>query len=106
LTLIFKRQFLDRIVGGKKTATRRASRPRAKPGGIYRMKAGLFEDLPDRIRVLRVYPRRLSGMTSEEALKEGFLPGAREWTGIYRSWDDDQVVWVVEFEYLGPDRKL
>ena len=109
MTLIFKRQYLDRIVGGEKTATRRASRPMVKPGGIYRMRAGFFEYLPDRIRVLRIYTQRLSDMTSEDVLKEGFasLEEFRlEWTGIYRSWDDDQVVWVVEFEYLGSDRKL
>ncbi|MCW3991187.1 MAG: ASCH domain-containing protein [Candidatus Bathyarchaeota archaeon] len=88
MTLIFKRKYLDRIVGGEKTATRRASRPMVKPRGIYRMRAGFFEYLPDRIRVLRIYTQRMSDMTSEDVLKEGFASPEEfrlEWTGIYRS---------------------
>ena len=100
---------MDMIAAGAKTATRRASRPRVKPGGVYRLRAGFFNYLPDWIRVLRVYPQRLGDMTPEDASKEGFPTleaFRREWTDIYGAWDDDRAVWVVEFEYLGSDRKL
>ena len=47
-------------------------------------------------------------MTLEDALREGVASleeFRREWTEIYKPWDDDQTVWMVEFEYLGPNRK-
>lgn len=28
----------------------------------------------------------------------------REWAELYGAWDDEEPVWVVEFEHLGPDR--
>ncbi|MFQ6052680.1 MAG: ASCH domain-containing protein [Candidatus Bathyarchaeia archaeon] len=97
------------MVRGEKTATRRGSRPMVKPGGVYRLRADFFDYRPDRYRVLRVYTQRLGEMTPEDALKEGAASldeFRREWVGIYGSWDDDETVWVVEFEYLGADRKV
>lgn len=108
LTLLFKKQYIDQIMRGEKTTTRRASRPMVKPDGIYRIRTDFFNYLPDRIRVSRVYTQRLGDMTDEDAHKEGTASleeFRREWAGIYDSWDGDRRVWVVEFEYLGPDQK-
>jgi hypothetical protein len=75
-----------------------------KPGGVYRLKIKLFESLPDRIMVDRLYRQRLGDMTAVDAEREGYpdLQGFREeWEAIYGDWDPERVVWVVEFCYLG-----
>ena len=109
MTLIFKKHYINKIVGGGKIATRRVSRPMVKPDGIYRLRTDFFEYLPDRIRVLRIYTQRLGDIPLEDALREGVASleeFRREWTEIYKPWDDDQTVWVVEFEYLDPTESL
>ena len=43
-------------------------------------------------------------MTEDDAWKEGlpFLKDYREvWVDIYGHWDNDRMVWVVEFTYAG-----
>ena len=109
MTILFKKSFIDKIISGEKTATRRPRRPMVKPGGVYHIRVGFYTHLPDRFRVLKRFQQRLGDMGHDDALKEGFscLDEFRaEWEGIYRAFDPDQVVWVVEFEYLGPDRNL
>jgi len=108
LALIFKKRYINPIIRGEKTVTRRASRPMVKPGGIYRLRMGFFNYMPDRIRVHRLYTQRLDEMTPEDAVKEGVSSleeFRRDWAEIYGPWDGDQRVWVVEFEYVGPHRK-
>lgn len=76
-----------------------------KVGGIYHIRTDFFNYLPDRIMVNRLYQKRLGDMTLEDALREGsssLEEFRKEWTDLYDSWDDNQLVWVVEFEYLGP----
>ncbi len=108
LTLSFKKRYIGQIIRGEKTVTRRASRPMVKAGGVYRLRVG-FSYLPELIRVRRVYTQRLGDMTAEDALREGAASleeFRRDWMDIYGFWDGDRRVWVVEFEYLGSDRKL
>jgi len=105
LTLLFKRHYVQQIMSGEKTATRRKSRPKVKADGVYRIRTSFFECLPDRIRVHRLYQQRLGDMTPEDARLEGYASlkdFRRVWNDFYDSWDDEQTVWVVEFEYLGP----
>lgn len=108
MPLSFRKRYVDRIVSGEKTVTRRLSKPRVKPGGTYRIKIG-FKYRPDRIRVHRVYAQRLGDITSKDVLREGspsLEEFRREWTDIYERWDDDLQVWVVEFEYIGAAEKM
>ena len=109
LTLLFKKHYVEQIICGDKTATRRPSRPMVKEGGSYHIKVHLFESLPYKILVKRLYEQTLGNMTPQDAEKEGY-PSLREfreeWESLYRSWDPRQTVWVVEFEYAGADRNL
>lgn len=105
MTLLFKKPYIKQIIDGEKTTTRRVSRPMVKVGGVYHIRFDFFNHLPDRIMVKCLYQERLGEMTSEDAFKEGAssLDEFREeWTELYDSWDDQQLVWVVEFEYIGP----
>jgi hypothetical protein len=109
LTLLFKKNYVEQIIRGEKTATRRPSRPMVKAGGAYRIRIGFFDSLPDMIKVNRLYEQGLGDMTDEDAAKEG-APSLeefrREWTKLYGTWDDQSTVWVVEFDYLAPDRNI
>jgi len=109
LTILFKKSYIEKIINGEKTATRRPKRPTVKPGGEYNIRASFYTHLPDRFRVVKRFQQRLGDMTHDDALKEGFtgLDEFREaWEGIYGSHDPEQLVWVVELEYIGPDRNL
>jgi hypothetical protein len=107
LTLLFKKEYIPLIKNGSKTATRRLSRPMVRVGGTYRVRVDFFSYLPERIRVSRIYRQRLGDMTEDDASREGFASLGEfreEWAGLYGSWDDEQAVWVVEFEHLTEDR--
>jgi len=107
LTLLFKKPYVEQILRGEKTATRRATRPMVKAGGVYNIRVNFFDYLPDRIRVERLYEQRLGDMNPGDAAREGAASleeFRREWAELYGPWDDGRVVWVVEFEHLGPDR--
>jgi len=108
LTLLFKKPYIEQIISGEKTVTRRVSRPMVKVGGIYHIRTDFFNYLPDQIMVKHLYQKRIDEMTPEDALKEGassLEEFHEKWTDLYNSWDERQLVWVVEFEYLGSDRK-
>jgi hypothetical protein len=107
LTLLFKKHYVEQIIRGDKTATRRPFRPMVKEDGSYHIKVHFFESLPYKILVKRLYELTLGKMTPQDAEKEGYssLREFREdWERFYRSWDPRQTVWVVEFEYSGADR--
>jgi len=71
VTLLFKRSYIEKIIRGEKTATRRRSRPMVKAGGVYRIRVDFFNYLPERIRVERLYEQRLGKMDDEDAVREG-----------------------------------
>lgn len=99
MTLLFKRPLLIKVLGGKKTQTRRTRRPNVKVGGEYRLRKG-YSWLQTRITVTGLGRQRLGDITLEDVGREGFdsLDEFKAaWTGIYGGWDPDQVVWVVDF---------
>ncbi len=109
MTILFKKSYITKIINGEKTVTRRPKRPMVKPGGEYNIRVSFYTHLPDRFRVMKRVQQRLGDMSHDDAIKEGFrdLDEFREeWTGIYGAYDPDQIVWVVEFQYLKPDRNL
>ncbi len=104
MTLIFKKPLIEKIRRLEKTATRRASRPNVKEGGIYRLRVDYRGSLTDRISVKRLHTQSLGSMTQEDVRKEGFKSMEEfmdNWVELYGSWDREHIVWVVEFEYLG-----
>ena len=104
MTLLFKKHLVPKIIDGSKTATRRARRPNVKPGKTYRIRVNYKGSLDHQIRVTKLFQQRLGAMTEDDAWKEGlpFLKDYREvWVDIYGHWDNDRMVWVVEFTYAG-----
>ena len=105
MTLLFKKTMLPKIRGGTKTATRRPTKPMVKQGGKYRLKTELFKAHPDSIQVNRLYQQPLGEMTQVDAPMEGYSTlqeFQEEWASLFKTYDPEQTVWVVEFQYLGP----
>jgi hypothetical protein len=104
LTLLWKKEYIGRILSGEKTATRRRSRPMVRVGGSYLIRDGFFTHRDERITVNRLYTQRLGEMTEEDAEREG-APSREafvgEWTRLYGSFDPGESVWVVEFRLAG-----
>jgi hypothetical protein len=105
MTLLFKKPMIQKIHNGSKTSTRRPIRPMVKEGGRYHLKIELFKALPDSIQVDRLYQQPLGEMTEADAKREGYstLQEFQEvWVSLFKIYDPEQTVWVVEFRYLGP----
>ena len=108
MTLLFSIQFVQMILAGAKTQTRRPSRPNVKEGGTYRLRAGI-KPTDHWITVVRIYTQSLGDMSPEDVVSEGFktLDEFKEtWMGIYRSWVPQQTVYVVEFRLEGAHRNV
>jgi len=104
LTLLFKKHYVEQIIQGAKTATRRPNKPMVKQAGRYRLKTELFKTHPDSIQVDRLYQQPLGEMTEADAQMEGYSTlqeFQEEWVSLFKTYDPAQTVWVVEFRYLG-----
>jgi hypothetical protein len=106
--MMFKREFLDPIISGAKTQTRRLHKHPLKEGRIYAVKRSWLGETGEYIRITKVYPQKLGDVSEEEAHKEGFrgIDEFRDaWIRINGSWDPETVVTVYEFELAEPPPK-
>ena len=92
------------ILQGRKTATRRIwKRNNANVGAVHKIRTDYSKRYYGKIKITGRYSQRLGDMTEEDALKEGgySLKEFKEvWIKINGSWDDEQVVEVVEFKLV------
>lgn len=114
--MLFKEYHIPMIRSGSKTVTRREwadNYPGVNPGTVTAAKTEMLK--PDSecdcfIRVLDVYEQPLGDMTDADAQAEGDYATLEEFINGYElvygqgAWDDDKVVNVVEFEYVGESR--
>lgn len=122
--MLFKPRHIDAIREGEKTVTRRVwadNYPRPNVGSVLIAaydrddldKSPMFttaEEADCFIRVLEVRQERLGEMTDEDARAEGdyddldaFREGWEEINGE-GSWKPEQIVDVIEFEYVGREQ--
>ena len=100
---LFKKRFINLILEGRKTQTRRTHRYTWKPGRVYHIKTSWFNTTPRRIKIIRKWRQRLGDMTEEDAKAEGFKnleEFRRAWEEIHGHWNPDEEVWVYEFKLL------
>ena len=104
--MLFKPEHISMIKTGSKTATRRLwKKPHVKPGGVYHAQVTMFQPKKESstfIRVTAVYQQKLGDMTKKDAYKEGGYT-LEEFKRVFEDitktvWDDNLVVWVVEFK--------
>ena len=106
MSILFQKEHIPWIKSGRKTATRRRwKRPHAKVGGTYAAQKRRYElraECPI-IEAEAVYPQPLGEMTNTDAKKEGYRTVSEfmmVWLRINGSWDDEEVVTVVEFHHI------
>ncbi|MCW4011935.1 MAG: ASCH domain-containing protein [Candidatus Bathyarchaeota archaeon] len=105
MTLLFKRQFINKIRSGAKTQTRRLKQPRLKIGKKYNLRENYRTTLPDKIFIVDIYQQYLGDITLDEVKREGFKTKTEFiniWTEIYGEYDPEMYIWVVEFQYIDP----
>ena len=105
---IFKRKYIDLILQGKKTQTRRISRYRLKIGKAYAVRSKMFEPAKTRITITRAWRQQLRDLTPEDVRKEGFnsfTEFRQAWIQIYGTWNPDQIVTAYEFRLLTQKQK-
>jgi len=103
--MMFKKELVEKILSGEKTATRRMKQ-QSRVGGITNLMVNkdYSKETGTYIQMTAVYQQRLGDMTDLDAQKEGFrdLSSFKEyWTRELRDeWNPDNVVWVHEFRLL------
>lgn len=111
--MLFKPFHIPKIREGTKTVTRRVWKDgynRPKEGATHQASTEMFcpdEECDCYIRILDVYREPLGEVTEEQADLEGgyTLSEFKEsWADIVGEWDPEQVVDVVQFEYVGRER--
>jgi len=103
--MLFRREFIEKILRGEKTQTRRLSSRRYRVGRIYRIKRDWYHATGIEILITRRYRQRLGDISLEEIRKEGFSSleeFKQAWIGINGSWNPDETVTVYEFKVLKP----
>jgi hypothetical protein len=104
LVLIFDSVFVESILEGKKTATRRAWKEcNLRVGSIqtlmcYYSKYGIF----GKARIESISKQKLCDMTEDDARKEGFesLAKFKEYWKRFGDWKPQEEVWVIGFALL------
>ena len=104
LTLLFKKQFIPKIQQGKKTQTRRLKKPNTKIGKTYHLRSSYRQVLPEIILITDIFQQHLGEITHQDINKEGFESlnqFTQVWREIYGLYNPEELIWVIEFQYVG-----
>lgn len=100
--ILFKHEHVKPILNGTKTQTRRTGKKRWKIGAIRQAKTGYNKDSEfAKIKVLAIRQEKLGDITYPDAVREGYKTIAEYvevFERIYGFWNDELLVWVVDFE--------
>lgn len=102
----FKRMFVDKILKGEKTQTRRHKIAWYKVGSIVPAQCGYREKAFARLKIIGIRKEKLGDITISDINKEGFLSSSEFieiWKKINGSWNDTQKVYVIDFEIAKED---
>jgi hypothetical protein len=108
---LFKRKYLDLILQGRKTQTRRTHKYEWTAGKTYGIRDRWFDRPTARILITRKFRQRLGDITLIDVRKEGYetLESYKKaWEEIYGpgSWNPELVVTVYEFVLDAKTSKL
>ena len=103
MTLLFKKQFISKIREGEKIQTRRLKKPNIKIGKTYSLRSSYTQVLPERILITDVFQQYLGEISRDDVQKEGFdslNAFINIWREIYGSYNPEELIWVIEFQYV------
>lgn len=111
--MLFTSEHIKQIINGEKTQTRRLwDKKQVKVGNSYRACESLFtprEESPAYILVKDVYEEPLGDLTEKNAQKEGeyTVQEFKElWINMHGQWNEDKLVWVVDFDGYEKDPRI
>lgn len=111
--MLFTKEHIEQVLSGEKTQTRRLWKTQqVKVGNSYRAVNDLFtkrENAPAYIVVTDVYQEKLGDITENDADSEGgyTVQEFKElWIDMHGEWEDDEDVWVTEFEGYKDDPRI
>ena len=104
--MLFRPEHIQMILNGTKTETRRDWKRRmAKVGGEYKVKKTMLsKEYYATIKCTTLFRQRLGDMTEQDAQAEGgytLKEYKQVFKDIYGFWDDNKVLYVIRFEYVG-----
>jgi len=101
--ILFKKHFIDKILSGEKTQTRRVHKKPLYRGELVAVKTSYSKCSGIVLRILKVWKERLGDISEADARKEGCgsIEGFKqEWIRINKVWDPNLEVTVYEFEVV------
>ncbi len=100
--LLFKPEYVDLILSGEKTETRRTwAKRRAVPGATHQCRTSYGAPIFAHVKILEVFQQRVHDMTDLDARRDGF-PDLEAFI-LKTQYDELQTVWVVRFEVVEVD---
>ena len=102
--ILFKKEFIDAILNGTKTETRRKGKKRWNVGAIHQLQLSYYDKEPfAKVEILSVEEKYLDEMTDADAHAEGFKSLNSFygwWVNQYGTFYPDESVWVVKFKVV------
>lgn len=99
--ILFKPEHVEPILRGQKTQTRRIGKRRWKVGSIHQAKLNYKPEFFASLQIKNIREEKLGDILEQDATAEGYKDATEykdAFKRIYGYWDDDLVVWVVEFQ--------
>jgi hypothetical protein len=107
---LFKRRFIDQILSGEKTSTRRVGKKRWNVGSTHQLKTSFFSESFAVVEIKSVRQEKLGDISPSDANSEGFNTPAdfvASFADIHKttvSHDLEQTeVWVIDFSVVDGD---
>ena len=105
--ILFKKRFIDQILAGDKTSTRRVGKKRWNVGSAHQLKISFFSESFATVSIDSVRQEKLGEISQDDARSEGFeTPGyfVQSFAEIHKTEVTSDLaqtdVWVIEFTLI------
>ena len=102
--ILFKKRFIDQILSGEKTSTRRVGKKRWNVDSTHQLKISFFSETFATVEIKSVRQEKLGDISKADANSEGFKTPAdfiQSFADIHKTEVSDELaqtdVWVIDF---------